>query len=44
MLTLAAYRLETPVLSEEELEKCWESLTGVANKWVIPPKKAGSEK
>lgn len=34
MLTLAAYRVETPSLEEEERHKCWSSLLDTANRWL----------
>lgn len=34
MLTLAAYRVETPILGDEERHKCWSSLLQTANEWL----------
>lgn len=34
MLTLAAYRVETPVLREEERRKCWSVLLEAVSKWL----------
>lgn len=34
MLTLAAYRVETPSLEEQERRKCWSALLDTANKWL----------
>lgn len=34
MLTLAAYRVETPALLDEERQKCWSTLLEVANQWL----------
>lgn len=35
MLTLAAYRLETPTLADKELQPCWSDVIDTLEKWLI---------
>ncbi len=34
MQTLAAYRLETKALSDDELQICWSDISGAIHKWL----------